>query len=106
MLVTYFVKFKQLNDHLFGNELFIRFSASAFRQMPSVYVFSYFPFGFEGRMWNLIVSVPDHCLSFYFTVNTQVYILGCCFFVCLTFKVPNQRIKISVNVSIPSTPRT
>ena len=28
--------------------------------------FSYFPFGFEGRMWYLIVSVPDHCLSFYF----------------------------------------
>ena len=27
---------------------------------------SYFPFGFEGRMWDLIVSVPDHCLSFYF----------------------------------------
>ena len=25
----------------------------------------YFPFGFEGRMWDLIVSVPDHCLSFY-----------------------------------------
>ena len=20
----------------------------------------------EGRMWDLIVSVPDHCLSFYF----------------------------------------
>ena len=29
-------------------------------------VFSCFPFGFEGRMWDLIVSVPDHCLSFYF----------------------------------------
>ena len=28
-----------------------------------------FPFGFEGRMWDLIVSVPDHCLSFYFTSN-------------------------------------
>ena len=27
-------------------------------------VFSYFPFGFEGRMWDMIVSVPDHCLSF------------------------------------------
>ena len=26
-----------------------------------------FPFGFEGRMWDLIVSVPDRCLSFYFT---------------------------------------
>ena len=30
------------------------------------YVFSYFPFGFEGRMWDLIVSIPDNCLSFYF----------------------------------------
>ena len=26
-------------------------------------------FGFEGRMWDLIVSVPDHCLSFYFTAR-------------------------------------
>ena len=33
---------------------------------PFVYVFSYFLFGFEGRMWDLIVSVPDRCLSFYF----------------------------------------
>ena len=39
---------------------------SAFRKLPSIYVFSYFPFGFEGRMWDLIVSVPDHCLSFFF----------------------------------------
>ena len=23
-------------------------------------------FGFEGWIWDLIVSVPDHCLSFYF----------------------------------------
>ena len=23
-----------------------------------------FPFGFDGWMWDLIVSVPDHCLSF------------------------------------------
>ena len=71
MLVTYFVNFKELNDHLFGKELFIRFTASAFRKLPSIYVFSYFPFGFEGRMWDLIVSVPDHCLSFYFVVKTD-----------------------------------
>ena len=71
MLVTYFVNFRQLNDHLFGKELFIRFAASAFRKLPSVYVFSYFPFGFEGRMWDLIVSVPDHCLSFYFSMSSQ-----------------------------------
>ena len=50
----------------FGKELSIRFTASAFRKLPSIYVFSYFPFGFEGRMWDLIVSLPDHCLSFYF----------------------------------------
>ena len=51
----------------FGKELFIRFTASAFRNLPSIYVFSHFPFGFEGRVWGLIVSVPGHCLSFYFT---------------------------------------
>ena len=43
------------------------FATSAFRKLSSIYVFSYFPFGFEGRIWDLIVSVPDHCLSFYFT---------------------------------------
>ena len=69
MLVTYFVNFRYLNDHLFGKELFIRFTESAFRKLPSIYVFSYFPFGSEGRMWDLIVSVPDHCLSFYFIIS-------------------------------------
>ena len=58
-----------MNDHLFGKELFILFAASAFRKLSSIYVFSYFPFGFEGRIWDLIVSVPDHCLSFYFKVG-------------------------------------
>ena len=38
----------------------------AFRKLLSINVLSCFPFGFEGRMWDLIVSVPDHCLSFYF----------------------------------------
>ena len=47
-------------------ELFILFAASAFRKLSSIYVFSYIPFGFEGRILDLIVSVPDHCLSFYF----------------------------------------
>ena len=48
-----------------GTELFIRFTARVFRKLLSIYVFSYFPFGFEGRLLDLIVSVPDHCLSFY-----------------------------------------
>ena len=51
-------------DHKFGKELSIRFTVSAFRKLLSIYVFSYFPFGFEGRTWDLIVSVPDHYLSF------------------------------------------
>ena len=37
MLVTYFVNFRLLNDHLFGKELFIRFSASAFCGLPSIW---------------------------------------------------------------------
>ena len=52
-------------------------SASAFRKLPSIYVFSYFPFGFEGRMWDLIVSVPDHCLSFYFEEKIAIC-MACC----------------------------
>ena len=47
-----------------------------FRKLLSIYVFSYFPFGFEDRIWDLIVSIPDHCLSFYFTAN----VLGVCSF--------------------------
>ena len=38
----------------------------SFRKLLSIYVFSYFPFDFKGRILVLIVSVPDHCLSFYF----------------------------------------
>ena len=27
----------------------------------------HFPFGIEGRMWDVIVLIPGHCLSIYFT---------------------------------------
>ena len=59
------VKFRSLNDHLSGKELFIRFTARAFRKLLSIYGSS-FPSGFEDRIWDLIASVPDQCLSFYF----------------------------------------
>ena len=73
MLATYFLNFRYLNDHLFGKELFIRFTASAFRKLLSVYVFSYFPFGFEGRMWDLIVSVPENAYLFTFHHDGDFY---------------------------------
>ena len=44
----------ELNDHLSGKEVFVRFTARAFRKLLSVYVFSYFPFSFEGREWDLL----------------------------------------------------
>ena len=50
-----------------------RFTVRAFRTLLSMYVFSYFPFGFEGKIWDLIVSVPDHCLSFYFSCLMQIH---------------------------------
>ena len=43
-------------------------------KLLSIYVFGYFPFGFEGRMWDMIVSVPDHCLSFYLVVPSPISI--------------------------------
>ena len=51
----------------------MRFTASAFLKLPSIYVFSYFPFGFEGRMWDLIVSIPDHCLSFLLLTHDIIF---------------------------------
>ena len=40
-------------------------------RMPFVnccqFMYYCFPFDFEDRMWDLIVSVSDHCLSFYFS---------------------------------------
>ena len=57
---------KEKRVHEQGDPIYKNSFASAFRKLSSIYVFSYFPFGFEGRIWDLIVSVPDHCLSFYF----------------------------------------
>ena len=28
-----------------------------------------FPFGFDGGMWDLIVIVSDHCISFHFAMK-------------------------------------
>ena len=35
---------------------------------------------FEGRIWDLIVSVPDHCLSFYFAIFSKIRVnaVFCC----------------------------
>ena len=43
------------------------------------------PFGFEGRIWDLIVSVPDHCLSFYSVSITPHFVSKC---------VPPPRLKM------------
>ena len=90
MLGTYFVNFRWLNDHLFGKELFILFAASAFRKLSSIYVFSYFPFGFEGGIWDLIISVPDHCLSFYFDLLVAEFFL-CCDLSVIIFSSKGER---------------
>ena len=68
VLVTCFVDFGWLSGRLFGRGLFVLFAAGAFRRLSSICVFGCFPFGFGGGMWDLIVSVPDHCLSFYFSI--------------------------------------
>ena len=80
--------FRQLNDNLFGKKLFIRFTARAFRKLLSIYAFIYFPFGFEGGIWDLMVSVPDHCLSSYFRLNHVFKILNqtCSFYLSEHFR--------------------
>ena len=68
--------------------MFIRFTARAFRKLLSIYVFSCFNFGFEGRIWDLIVSVPDHCLSLLFSND----------FVPVFFRDPNNPVVSSILV--------
>ena len=38
-----------------------------FRESLSVCVCTSFSFGFDAGMWDLIVLIPDHCLSIYFS---------------------------------------
>ena len=70
-----------LNDHLSRKELSILFTARAFRKLLSMSVFSSFPFGFEGRLWDMIVPVPGHYLSFYFTGMIHMHVNIMCLIV-------------------------
>ena len=78
-----------------GKELFIRFITRAFRKLLSIYVFSYFPCGFEGWILDLIVSSPDHCLSFYFSIVFFFFFFFSFFFFFFFFltlsRVPGKR---------------
>ena len=47
-----------------GKELLIRLTVHVFHERLSIYICASFPFGFEGGMWDLIILVSDHCLSF------------------------------------------
>ena len=40
---------------------------------------SSFPFSFDGGLWNLIVSIPDHCLSIYFSCLSDLASSPCTF---------------------------
>ena len=51
------------------------------------FYFSYFPF----RIWDLIVSVPDHCLSFYMKVLKYITIK--------TYQVSFQRTPIKNKIN-------
>ena len=52
--------------------MFIRFTVRVFREwVINLCVFVSFPFGFEGETWNLIVIIPDHCLSLYLLNNIK-----------------------------------
>ena len=61
-------------------ELFIPFTARAFLYTAvNLCIYVFFSFDFEGRIWDLILSVHDHCLSFYFIIIVIV-----CPFFCLS----------------------
>ena len=47
-----------------GKSYSFGFTVRVFHRRVSICVCSSFPFGFEGRMWDLVVLIPD-CLSIY-----------------------------------------
>ena len=49
-------------------ELFIRLTVRVFRESLSISLCASFAFGFAGWMWDSVVLVPDHCISFHFTL--------------------------------------
>ena len=65
-----------MTDYLSGKEMFIRFTMLVFCDCLSICsgVCASFPFGFEIGMWNLIVLVPDHCLSVYLVWGNRAFL--------------------------------
>ena len=64
-----------MTDNLSGKELFIRFTASAFRKLLSFYVFRYFHFGFEFLI-----------IAYLFTLTNIMYVcvyMYACMYVCM-----------------------
>ena len=58
-----------MNAHLFGKELYFRFTVHVLQERLIVCVCASFLFCFEAGIWDLIVLVPDNCLSFHFVFS-------------------------------------
>ena len=56
----------KLNNPMFWKELFIRFAMRVLSERSLICVCASFPISFTGWLWHLIVSISDHCLTFYF----------------------------------------
>ena len=57
--------------HLLGKSCSLGFSL-AFIFSAVLVVRVPFPFGVFGKVWNSIVSIPDHCLFIYFKLSTPL----------------------------------
>ena len=57
-----------------GKELFIRFTVHVLCENSSICVCA-FHFGFECGMWNLIILIPDHCLSIHYVFSVVYWVL-------------------------------
>ena len=63
------------------------FSACAVLLYADLIVCIPFLFGVRGRMWNSIVSVPDHCLFVHVSYHYSSFSFAnfCCCFLCVFF---------------------
>ena len=54
------------------NKMFVWFTVCVYHESLSICMCGSSPYDFEGETRDLIVLVPDHCLSFYFASSENV----------------------------------
>ena len=69
MLLLYLVRIAEWSPVCLGKSCSFGLLYMSFLNVYQMLCVSHFPFGIECGMWDVIVLIPDHCISIYFDSN-------------------------------------